>query len=320
MSSFPISHSLEELEALSPRATAVTLGVFDGVHRGHRAIIEALMRSRRKGVESVYVITFDPHPVEVTHTREAPPILSTIEERLDLFSQFPLDGVHVVEFDAVVAQLDYRDFIQKYLLDALDMKRLVLGYDCHFGKNRGGTPESVQAAGREIGFDVEIVPPLQLDGQIISSTHIRNTLLAGDLALANRLLGHPYTVAGRVKKGEGRGKSLGFPTANLSIENSAKLRPPRGVYAVRVKLDEELYEGMMNVGTAPTIKAGEEELEVHIFDFAGDVYGRRIVVCCEAFLRHERRFPSASELAAQLERDRETAKNTLRHTGKKTDW
>jgi riboflavin kinase/FMN adenylyltransferase len=290
--------------------------VFDGVHRGHRAIIEELVRCRRvKDIESIYLITFDPHPVFVTRSREAPLVLSTIAERIDLFGQFPLDGVFVVAFDRDTAGLNYRDFIQTYLLDIMDMKVLVLGYDCHFGKNRGGTPESVQAVGRERGFEVKIVPPYQLGGQIVSSTYIRTALTTGDLTLANKLLGHPYTVLGRVKEGQGQGKLLGFPTANLSLDDPAKLRPAGGVYAVRVKLGGKTFDGMMNVGTAPTIRPpgkGAEELEVHIFDFADHIYGETVVVHCHAYLRQEREFPSADALVGQLEKDREAARRVLR--------
>lgn len=315
MSDLQIAYSLDEVRAMAPRSAAVTLGVFDGVHRGHREIIEELIRCKNlDGVDSTYLITFDPHPVIVTHTRKAPPILSTIGERLELFRQFPLDGVFVIKFNRKTARLDYQDFIQTYLLDVMDMKKLVLGYDCHFGKNRGGTPESVQAMGRERGFDVKIVPPYQLDGQIVSSTYIRNALTKGDLALANKLIGRPYAVMGKVKTGKGQGKLLGFPTANLSLEDHTKLRPSGGVYAVRVRLGGELHFGMMNVGTAPTIRAGKtvrQELEVHIFDFAGDIYGETVVVYCEAYLRSERAFPSPDALVEQIEKDRLAAREIL---------
>jgi riboflavin kinase/FMN adenylyltransferase len=315
MSDFRIAHSLDEIKAMAPSSAAVTLGVFDGVHRGHSAIIEELVRCKSlEGIDSIYLITFDPHPVNVTHTRESPPILSTIGERLELFRQFPLDGVFVIKFNRKTARLDYRDFIQTFLLDVMDMKLLVLGYDCHIGKNRGGTPESVQAMGRERGFDVTIVPPYQLDGQIVSSTYIRNALLGGDLDLANKLIGRPYTVMGRVKTGKGQGKLLGFPTANLALEDPTKLRPSGGVYAVRVKLGDEMLYGMMNVGTAPTIrsgKTGRQELEVHIFDFSGDIYGEAVVVYCQAYLRSERTFPSPAALAEQIEKDRLAARAIL---------
>lgn len=313
MPEISVAYSLDEIRAMAPRSSAVTLGVFDGVHRGHQAIIEELIRARDDaGIESIYLITFDPHPVLITGSRKPPPILSTIEERIDLFGEFPLDGVYVIKFDEETAAMDYRDFVQVHLLDAMDMKTLVLGYDCHFGKDRAGSPESVQAVGRERGFDVKIVPPFQLEGQIISSTYIRYTLMLGDLVSANKLIGHPYTLRGRVKKGVGKGRSLGFPTANLDIGEPAKLLPAAGAYAVQVKLNGVMFDGMMNVGTAPTIKSGEEEVEVNIFDFTEDIYGESITVYCRSYLREEKRFPSVGALVKQLCEDREAARKTLK--------
>jgi riboflavin kinase/FMN adenylyltransferase len=307
-----IARSLEEAKAFATGSSAVTLGVFDGIHRGHRTIIEELIRAGKSpDIDSVFLITFDPHPVVVTQTREAPLILSTIEERLDLLGLFPLDGVYVVRFDETMQQTDYREFIQEYLLDGLHMRKLVLGYDCHFGKDREGGPESVQAEGRRQGFEVRVVPPLQIEGQVVSSTFIRSTLLDGDLELANRFLGNPYSVTGQVERGAGRGHSIGFPTANLRIDHPRKLWPPGGVYAVKVKLDNDVHKGMMNVGTAPTIKGDERTIEVHLFDFEKDIYGEDLIVYCHARLRGEKTFPSPGDLAAQLERDRQAALEIL---------
>jgi riboflavin kinase/FMN adenylyltransferase len=307
-----IARSLEEAKTFAADSSAVTLGVFDGIHRGHRTIIEELIRAGKDpDIESVFLITFDPHPVVVTQSREVPLILSTIEERLDLLTRFPLDGVFVVRFDETMQQTDYREFIQEYLLDGLHMRKLVLGYDCHFGKNREGGPESVQAEGRRRGFEVRVVPPLQIEGQIVSSTYIRGTLLGGNLDLANRLLGNPYSVAGQVERGAGKGHSIGFPTANVRIDHPRKLWPPLGVYAVKVKLDGEIHNGMMNVGTAPTMKGDKRSIEVHIFEFERDIYGDNVIVYCYARLRGEETFPSPDKLAGQLERDRREAVEIL---------
>jgi len=313
-----VAHSLEEVKSFAPRAAAVTLGVFDGVHKGHESIINELAKvGDHPDIESRYLITFDPHPVVVTRSRKAPKILSTIEERLDLLEHYPLDGVFVVRFDEQIRNTDYRDFIREYLMDAFDMRVLVLGYDCHFGKNREGGPESVQAEGRKHGFDVRVVPPLQINGQITSSTHIRSTLIAGDLVLANRFLGHPYPVSGEVERGAGKGRSIGYPTANLRIDHPRKLWPPGGAYAVRVKIDGEVHNGMMNVGTAPTIKGEKPTIEVHVFDFDRDIYGEWVIAYCHARLRDEVEFPSVEGLVGQLERDRRTALEIL---SRKADW
>lgn len=312
----PVAYSLDEVKALAPRAAAVTLGVFDGVHRGHRSIIEELLKAGdQPDIESKYLITFNPHPVVVTQSREAPKILSTIEERLDLLQEYRLDGVFVVGFDEKIRNTDYRDFIRRYLLEAFDMRSLVLGYDCHFGRNREGGPESVQAEGRRLGFDVKIVPPLMVDGQVASSTYIRSTLIDGDLLLANRLLGHPYSVSGVVERGAGKGGSIGYPTANLRIDHPRKLWPSGGAYAVRVKVGAEVHNGMMNVGTAPTLKGGKPTIEVHIFDFERDIYGETVVSYCLARMRDEVAFPSPSALVEQLGRDRRAALEILTREG-----
>jgi riboflavin kinase/FMN adenylyltransferase len=318
MAELRVARSLDDVKRWLPRASALTLGVFDGVHRGHRAIIEELIRTGdQPGIESKFLITFSPHPLVVTRTREAPRILSTIVERLDLIARFPLDGVFVVNFNEEVRNTDYRDFIQRYLIEAFDMRSLILGYDCHFGKNREGGPESVQAEGRRLGFEVKVVPPMQENGQVLSSTYIRSTLAAGDLRLANKLMGHPYTVAGVVERGAGKGEGIGYPTANLRIDHPSKLWPPGGVYATQVKIDGEVHNGMMNVGTAPTLKGGKPTIEVHIFDFDRDIYGKTVIVYCHARLREEVAFSSREALVEQLRRDGRTAVEILSREG---DW
>ena len=309
---FPVAFSLDEIAQLAPKRSAVTLGVFDGVHRGHHRIIEELVTCRAdEDIDRVFLMTFDPHPVSVTHSRAMPPVLSTIAERIELFREFDLDGVFVVPFDERTARMDYRDFIQRYFLDAMDMRRLVLGYDCHFGHRRQGSPERVASEGERLGFSVRVVPPVEFDGAVVSSTQIRETLEAGKLDRANDLLGHPYLVRGTVGSGRGKGRNLGFPTANVGVNDPMKLWPPLGVYAVNVIWREQRYGGMMNVGRAPTIKAGETEIEVHIFDFDHTLYGETVSVYCEAWLREERRFPSVDALIAQLTKDRERAREVL---------
>jgi len=307
-----VIYDLAELSRSGPQNTAVTLGVFDGVHSGHERIIEEVVGCRScDDVSEIWLITFDPHPVVVTHSRETPPILSTITERLELFERFALDGVFVVPFDEATARVDYRDFIQRYMLDGLNMCRLVLGYDCHFGYKREGSPQRVVEEGIERGFDVSVVPPVEIDGEVVSSTHIRETLSRGDLAAANRLLGHPYLLSGTVVSGQGMGSELGFPTANIAVSDPLKLWPPDGVYAVRARWGETLHSGMMNVGRAPTLKGGAPEIEVHIFDFGHTLYGEKLSVFCEAWLRPERKFPTLDALVTQLSEDRRNALEAL---------
>ncbi|HEX6791545.1 MAG TPA: bifunctional riboflavin kinase/FAD synthetase [Candidatus Krumholzibacteria bacterium] len=310
---FAVARSLEELTSHAPSRTGVTIGVFDGVHRGHRAILDALVARRNAGaVDSAWVVTFDPHPLTVTKSRETPQILTTIDERLELFSRTAVDGVFVLPFNDTTRHIEYRDFIQRYFLDAMDMRELVIGYDCHIGYRREGTPERVAAEGVLRGFPVTIVPPVRLDAEVVSSTTIRKTLAAANIERANQLLGHPYLLRGKVVHGQGRGRDIGFPTANLEIADPAKLWPPTGVYAVRVGWRGWIYDGMMNVGRAPTMKRGhEDEIEVHILDFDNHIYGDEISVWCEAHLRSEQKFPTVTALIEQLNRDRQRARGIL---------
>lgn len=308
-----IARSLDELRQLRPVRSAVTLGVFDGVHRGHQHIIEELVARRDVGhVDGAWVITFDPHPVLVTHSLATPALLTTIDERLELLSRFPLDGVFVLPFDEETAHTDYRDFIQRYFLDAMDMRELVLGYDCHFGHRREGSPARVVEEGARRGFGVKVVPAVQSDGEVVSSTTIRAHIRGGDLEHANRLLGHSYLLRGRVVEGQGRGRDLGFPTANVDLPDPHKLWPTGGVYAVRVGWRGWIHEGMMNIGRSPTIKrADRDEIEVHIFEFDHHIYGEEITIHCEAFLRPEQKFPTVTALIEQLAADRNAARERL---------
>jgi len=311
-----IARTLDELRALAPRRTAVTIGVFDGVHRGHRAILETLAARRTAGaVDSAWIVTFHPHPLTVTHSREIPQVLSTIDERLELFAKTPVDGVFVLPFDDGIAHIEYRDFIQRYFLDAMDMRELVIGYDNHIGYKREGSPERVAEEGKRRGFAVTIVPPLRIDAEIISSTTIRKALAAANLERANALLGHAYLVRGRVVHGQGRGRDLGFPTANIAVADPAKLWPPTGVYAVRVGWRGWIHDGMMNIGRAPTLKRGHaDEIEVHIFDFDHHIYGEEVSVWCEAYLRPEQKFSTVTALINQLSEDRRVARELLAST------
>ncbi len=313
MRTLAVAHTLEELRALAPHNSAVTIGVFDGVHRGHRKILDELVARRERGlVESAWAITFDPHPLVVTHSREAPLILSTIGERIELLSSFELDGVFVLHFDEATAHIEYRDFIQRYFLDAMDMREVVMGYDCHFGYRREGSPERVAEEGARRGFGVTVVPPVVVDGDVISSTNIRAALQAADLERANHLLGHAYLVRGTVAHGQGRGRDLGFPTANVAVTHAQKQWPAPGVYAVRVGWRGRIYQGMMNIGRSPTMKrVDHDEMEVHVFDFDHHIYGEEISVYCAGYLRAERRFSTVAALIEQLNDDRRAARERL---------
>ncbi len=310
-----VARSLDEVLAMAPGRSAVTLGVFDGVHLGHQRIVHELVHSKKlAGIEQSFLVTFDPHPLAVTHSRMMPPLLTTVDERIALLSSYDLDGILVLKFDAQLASVEYRAFLEKYLIRPFNMKHLVLGYDCHFGRNREGSPDRMQREGPKLGLSVSVVPALELGDEVVSSTRIRNALIGGKLEKANAFLGHPYLLSGRVVRGHGKGRGLGFPTANLMIADPFKLWPPRGVYAVRVEVRGRLHDGMMNVGRAPTMKSlpeGAREAEVHLFDFDADLYDEYLQVYCYDYLRKEQKFTSPAELALQLERDRVEAARRL---------
>lgn len=315
MAALRVAYSVDDVRSWAPKDAAVTLGVFDGVHLGHKRIIKELVESRdRDAIHGCYAITFEPHPLVVTHSRMTPPLLTTLDERLHLLAQFDVDGILVLRFDKELANVAYRSFIEKYLLRALGMKLLVLGYDCCFGKNREGCPDKVREVSPRMGFECRIVPAVRNDEEAISSTKIRNALMEGDLPRANSFLGHPYLISGEVVKGHGKGRKIGFPTANLSIVDPYKLWPPEGVYAVTVQRKKQRLGGMMNVGHAPTMKRlseGAKEVEVHIFDFDDDIYGEHLWVNCHRYLRPERQFDSVDALTRQLESDRVQALESL---------
>jgi len=297
---------------LSPGAfadTIVTIGVFDGVHRGHTEVIRTLGEiKRREGRSTSILLTFDAHPLAVTHPEMVPPLLTTLPEKLHVLERMDIDYTIVEEFSKELAGIDYRDYIADRLAGMLGMKHLVVGYDFHLGRGREGSQERLVEEGRRLGFAVTIVPPMVLSGSVISSTKIRRDIIERRLEHAARCLGRPFFLEAEVVRGEGLGRGVGFPTANAGVDSAGKLLPPGGVYAVEVETRGERYGGMMNVGTAPTMHAdGARRIEVHIFDFEGELYGERIRVHCLQFMREERRFGSTGELRAQLMHDRETA-------------
>jgi len=313
-----VAYSVEDVRSWMPKDAAVTLGVFDGVHLGHKKIVNDLVSSKSAGsINGCYLITFDPHPLVVTHSKMNPPMLTTLDERIHLLSEFDLDGILVLDFNEELASVDYRTFIRKYLMQGFNMKRLVLGYDCYFGKNREGSPQRAQDESSKMGFECEIVSAVLNGNEAISSTKIRNALIEGDVATANRFFGHPYLVKGEVVKGYGKGGDLGFPTANLRVADPYKLWPPPGVYAVQVGYEANKLRGMMNIGSAPTIKSlpdGAKEIEVHLFDFNEDIYGKELWVYCHTHLRSEREFPSVEALIEQLGVDKRQALESLERT------
>lgn len=291
--------------------TVVTLGTFDGVHRGHQAVLAEVTRRARAARLTSVLVTFEPHPLAVVNPAAAPKLLTLPDEKKELVSACGIEQFVLMPFTPVVAQLDAEEFVRR-LCDQYAMRELVMGYDHGFGRGRAGDVELVQRLSRTQDFAVAVVDAVRDNGQPISSTVIRTAIAHGDLDSAARWLGRAYGIRGKVGRGAGRGRTIGVPTLNLEPPDSRKLLPPDGVYAVRVTLDDRrTFGGMMNQGPRPTFGEQARTLEVHLFDFDGELYGETVNVEWVRRLRAVQAFPSRDALVAQLEQDRQAARATL---------
>ncbi len=281
--------------------SVVAIGNFEGVHRGHRAVIDVARARARALSRKAAVLTFEPHPRAVFRPEE--PVFRLTDEatKLRLLSRTGLDGAIVMRFDAALAALSAEDFVRRILLERFAVAGVVVGFDFHFGKGRTGSPEFLTEAGRRHGFTVDIVPPFADGGTRISSGLIRAALAAGEVETAAELLGHPWFVSGEVVHGDKRGRTLGFPTANLRLDPACGLK--HGVYAVRVGLDGRHYDGVANFGRRPMFDSGVVLLEVFLFDFAGDLYGRTLDVAILHWIRPELAFASVDDLIRRMDED-----------------
>lgn len=294
--------------------TVATLGVFDGVHLGHKAVLGDTARWADGIGGTAAVVTFDRHPERVIAGR-SPDSITSLEHRLHLISQTNIDVCVVLHFDRALAATEPADFARSVFVEALGVTGVVLGYNCRFGRGGSGTPELLSALGEKRGFEVRTVAPLMVDDAPVSSTRIRRLIESGDLEPAARLLGRPFALRGTVVHGDKRGEKLGFPTANLNLHHEAT--PPRGVYICRAVFDGAHHWGLVNVGVRPTFSAGPAQarthVEVYLDAYSGaDLYGATLEVEPLKFLRAERRFDSAEALAAQMEQDRRILRTFVR--------
>ncbi|CAL1241774.1 bifunctional riboflavin kinase/FAD synthetase [Candidatus Methylocalor cossyra] len=289
-----------------------TIGNFDGVHLGHRAVLEHLAEMGGRLGLPTWVILFEPQPREYFDPAGAPPRLTRLREKLARLAELPVDFVLLLRFNRKLAELPAAAFIREILIEKLAVKYLVVGDDFRFGRNREGDFHLLEAFGRRAGFAVAGTPSVLVEGERVSSTLIREALAAGRLERAAALLGRPYSVCGRVTHGEKRGRTLGFPTANVLMRR--RNTPVQGVFAVTMAgLRDHPWPGVANVGLRPTVAGGRAVLlETHLFDFSGDLYGRMVEVVFHRKLREERRFASLAELRAQIERDVAEARDHFR--------
>ena len=295
---------------MTGRGTVATVGTFDGIHRGHQAVLREVVR--RAGLRVSLLVTFDPHPLEVLNPSAAPRLLTLSDEKRVLAATVGVGRVEVVAFTPELARLAPEEFVRGILRARFGMEELVLGYDHGFGRGRAGDVDMVRRLAQEDGFAMEVVAAVTDDGHPISSSLIRTAVAHGDLASAERGLGRPYSLRGVVERGAGRGRTIGVPTINLTPPDPRKLLPPDGVYVVRVGIDGTRYGGMMNQGPRPTFGVDARGLEAHLFDFAGDLYGATVTVEWVRRLRDTRTFPSRQALVDQIERDAIAARAILK--------
>ncbi len=308
--------SLEQVQC-DPRSV-ITVGTFDGLHCGHQAILAELKQKARARQGSATVVTFDPHPQVVLQRPDKPPvqILTTTEEKIALLRQAGIDRLVVIPFTLQFSRTPSETFVREILWQRLGMQAIVIGHDHGFGKNREGDFATLERMGKELNFSVYEVPPYEMNGVTLSSTRVREALLDGEVEKAARYLGRPYSLSGIVTAGDGRGKALGFPTANVAPNDDKKLVPANGVYAVWVESEKlkRKYPGMMNIGYRPTFGMTERSLEVHVLDFSGDLYGANLMIHFAAKLRNEQKFESPQALMAQLQQDKAASYQILERT------
>ena len=294
------------------KGTVITVGTFDGVHRGHRDVVERLAgRSRSLKIPSV-LVTFEPHPLEIVNPAAAPLLLTTHYEKLEVLAETGLDYVAVLPFTPELAAFSAEDFVELVLRRRFRLRELLIGYDHGFGRQRAGNVDVLRTLGERDGFRVEVVDPVATpDGHSVSSTSIRRAVAGGDLERASAGLGRQYSVSGRVLEGSQRGRTIGFPTLNLGPPPPRKLLPPEGVYAVRVQTPGGPVGGMMNLGPRPTFGDSATSLEAHLFDTSGDFYGADVRIDFVSRLRETRKFASADQLSKQLHNDERDARSAL---------
>ena len=295
--------NLSEFEA--PDYAVVTSGTFDGVHYGHQKILKKIGQIARSKNGKSIVLTFWPHPRFVLKKDASDlKLLTTFEEKAQLLEANGIDYLVKIPFTREFSELSSDQFIREVLVDKLQTKKLVIGYDHRFGKNREGGFDYLMEHSNEYGFEIEEISRQDIENVGVSSTNIRKALADGDIHVANEFLGRAYSITGFVKDGDRIGRSIGFPTANLDIPESYKLIPADGAYAVRTYVDGQQYLGMLNIGQRPTVSGEERRIEVNIFDFNDDIYNARIKVEFVRLLRKEQKFGSIDELKEQLNKDR----------------
>lgn len=294
-------------QSYTRQPSVITIGTFDGVHMGHQKIIKRLQKAAEtKGLQSV-VLTFFPHPRMVLQGKNNLKLLNTIDERCEILAKTGLQHLVIEPFTNTFANLSAQAYVKQILVDNLNAKHIIIGYDHRFGKNRSANIEDLKRFGKKYNFEVEEISAQDIEDVTVSSTKIRQALEQGDITTANNYLAAPYFLTGTVVKGNRIGTDLGFPTANINIAEAYKLIPKQGVYVVEASIDNNTFYGMMNIGVNPTVNGKKQTIEVHLFNFNKDIYKQPIKVAFLTRLRDEFKFNSVSSLQAQLKKDQENA-------------
>jgi riboflavin kinase/FMN adenylyltransferase len=301
-----IYHGIEDFSPL--HFAVVTSGTFDGVHIGHQKILFRLNEIARIHNGETVVITFWPHPRLVLHPEDSSlKLLNTFEEKAELLKEQGVQHLVRIPFTKEFSQLSSTAFINQILVNKIGTKKLVIGYDHHFGKNREGSFEELKKNAPAYGFDVEEIPQQDVDHVGVSSTKIREALENGDIGTANHFIGRPYSITGRVVPGDKLGRLLGFPTANIEVDTKFKLIPADGIYAVTVGYENHAFKGMLYIGNRPTVNGTKRNIEVNIFDFARDIYGDSLTLLFHTLIRHDAKFNDLEGLKNQLTEDKKAA-------------
>jgi riboflavin kinase / FMN adenylyltransferase len=301
---------IRDLDSLKPYSfPVVALGNFDGVHVGHQNILRAAIERARAADGSALAVTFDPLPAKVLNPNRAPRLILTPEDKHELLRSFGLDGVIVLTFSRELSMLPPEAFVREYLRRRIGARIVVVGHNVSFGHARAGNAEVMRRLGGELGFETNVIGPIERDGIVVSSTQVREVISMGDMKRTANLLGRPHFLRGPVVHGRERGRTIGFPTAN--IQSLTECLPPDGVYATRVVMEEGSYPSITNIGMRPTFGEPERSIEAHIFDFNRDIYGREVKLEIAERIRPERKFESAQALAAQIASDLRRAKEIL---------
>lgn len=293
----------------------VTLGNYDGVHLGHQQIFQKLVERAKKMSGTSVIFTFEPHPLRVLSPSTAPPLLNTFRRKMELFETYGIDVVICAEFTREFAATPPEDFIKNILVGRIGVREILVGYDYAFGRGKQGTTDAMTEMGKRYGFQVDVIPAFILHEEVISTTRLRELVRQGEIRKVCTLLGRCYASEGIVVAGDHRGKTLGFPTANLQSHN--ELFPKQGVYAVQVEYRDRLFDGVANIGTHPTFGEGKVTIEVHIFDFHEEIYGQFVRVLYRGRLRDEKTFDKRESLVRQIHQDIEEARRVLQIYGEK---